>query len=202
MNDVYFPDIIFHINDLAKWCQQSYHQWHNVHDARLIDFRPFHISFLLVFILSFLSCLYKTYKHILPLMQTAQKQHVYLCCAEIKSDDWNQWSLLYSSSLVAFSGWLNDSSSRHPWTEWDAEAEEDVGLCGGERQVHRSTPTNMEESWDGIRVQSLSPPTKERMGLHWDCECKTVEHFIFLKSNFYCQALLYLTKQVRNIGAS
>ncbi len=128
-------------------------------------------------------------------MQTAQKQHVYLCCAEIKPDDWNQWSLLYSSFLVAFSSWLNDSSSRHPWTEWDAEAEEDVGLSGRERQVHRSTPTNMEESWDGIRVQSLSPPTKKRMGLHWDCECKTVEHFIISKSKFDCQTWLYLTKK-------
>lgn len=40
---------------------------------------------------------------------------------------------------------MNDSSSRQLWTEWDAEAEEDVGLCGGERQVHRTTPANKEK---------------------------------------------------------
>jgi len=112
-------------------------------------------------------------------MQTVPKQHVYLCCAEIKSDDWNQWSLLYSSSLTAFSGWLNDSSSRHPWTEWDAEAE----LCGTVWRREAGAQIHPHKQGGELRRnQSSIPFTTDIKG--WDrtdWECTTVDHFIFMK---------------------
>lgn len=112
-------------------------------------------------------------------MQTVPKQHVYLCCAEIKSDEWNQWSLLYSSSLTAFSGWLNDSSSRHPWTEWDVEAE----LCGTVWRREAGAQIHPHKQGSELRWnQSSIPFTIDIKG--WDrtdWECTTGEHFIFLK---------------------
>lgn len=132
---------------------------------------------------------------VFPLIQTAQKQTAYLCYSEIKNVDLNQWSLLapHSKRSHFFLGLVNDSSSPQLWTEWDAEAEEDVGLCGGERQVHRTTPANKEERLSPNQCSILFTTTIQGNGTALsNVNEKIGENFIFSKSNFYTE-LYYVT---------